>query len=52
MNNAISTHSYNGQWHNDIPNGQGVEQLKEKYLYEGQFKNGKWNGQGKLILFL
>ena len=44
---------YRGQWVADLKHGYGVEMnLKEKTVYEGQFKVGKKHGHGKCQIVL
>ncbi|KAK4475451.1 hypothetical protein MN116_000798 [Schistosoma mekongi] len=42
------TFSYTGYWQNDIYDGFGILKMMHGTTYEGEFKNGKPNGQGKL----
>jgi hypothetical protein len=42
-----------GKDYRNIPNGQGVFTGEDKYAgfeYNGKWENGKWHGQGKLVL--
>ena len=36
----------------DSPNGNGTEYLSKKYLYIGEWKNGKRHGRGLYINFV
>ena len=44
---------YTGDVMDGIPNGNGKFSTQnsngKKYYYEGEWKNGKWNGQGKVV---
>ncbi|CAI2733602.1 unnamed protein product [Schistosoma spindalis] len=40
--------SYIGYWKNNIYDGNGILKMINGMTYEGEFKNGKPNGQGKL----
>ena len=41
---------YLGEYKNDIPNGKGIKYYKNgNILYEGDFINGKFEGNGKLF---
>ena len=37
---------YSGHVINLMPNGYGKEYRKDGIFYSGEFRNGKWNGQG------
>ena len=41
---------YQGDWDNGKMSGKGVEyrNIREKFKYDGEFKNNKWNGTGIL----
>lgn len=40
---------YHGEFHS-LPNGKGVVELfREKIKYEGELKNGKAEGNGKIV---
>jgi len=41
--------SYDGQWTNDLPNGFGRQECMNEGLYEGQFVDGKFEGQGHMV---
>lgn len=50
IRNSLGNHFYEGIWQNNKPNGLGVEQITDKFKYEGDFINGKWHGKGKLSM--
>ena len=41
--------SYEGEWSNNLMNGVGKLELMSGTFYFGQFKNGKMDGEGKLV---
>ena len=43
--------NYEGDWENNIISGTGVQRWQDK-KYEGQFKEGLFQGRGKLIFAL
>ena len=40
--------SYEGQWQNDKPHGQGVAQYSDGSCYQGQWQDGEKQGVGTL----
>ena len=42
--------SYEGQWHNNLPHGQIIELNPSGDKYEGEYFEGKRQGQGTLTL--
>ena len=40
--------TYEGQWQNDKPNGQGTYILSDGDKYVGQLKDAEWHGQGTM----
>lgn len=38
--------TYRGQWHNDLPNGEGHEVYSRISYFMGNFENGKKRGTG------
>ena len=41
--------SYEGEIAKDQPNGTGIYKFKNKSYYQGEFKDGKFHGRGKLV---
>lgn len=39
--------NYQGNFKNNVPDGQGITYDKGKKIYDGEWKNGKRNGKGK-----
>merc|ERR1719221_2471598 len=39
---------YSGQWCNDQRNGQGRQTWQDGRVFEGQFKDGKFDGHGRM----
>lgn len=52
MNGVQVQGSYTGDFENDVPNGKGkikgVDAANKSWSYEGELKDGKFNGSGKL----
>jgi len=40
---------YLGQWCNGLKHGKGKKLNKSGITYEGEFKNGKINGEGEVL---
>mmetsp|Transcript_32025 Transcript_32025/g.75078 ORF Transcript_32025/g.75078 Transcript_32025/m.75078 type:complete len:231 (+) Transcript_32025:51-743(+) len=40
---------YDGQWRHDIQHGFGKQRWSDGRLYEGQFEDGKFSGEGKMV---
>ena len=40
---------YDGQWKDDLFNGDGEYQWSDGRKYKGEFRDGKHNGHGKMI---
>ena len=51
--NIVRSGSFTGEVVNGIPNGHGVFNTQNsegvKYYYDGEWKDGKWNGKGKVV---
>lgn len=41
--------TYTGQWNGTAPDGQGVQSWPDEGRYEGQFRSGRLEGNGKFI---
>lgn len=48
--NSLTKNTYQGEWEDDLKNGNGKEIYPDGSTYEGNFTKGKKNGQGKLYL--
>lgn len=42
--NDVEKYSYDGEWLNDLPNGNGKETWEDGTTYTGKFVNGTKNG--------
>ena len=40
--------AYDGQFMNNLKQGQGTQYMKNGNIYEGEFFEGKWHGRGKI----
>jgi radial spoke head protein 1 len=47
LNIQENDYRYCGYWRNDYKNGNGFEEVKDKYIYQGEFKNDLKSGKGK-----
>jgi len=45
---SSATETYSGQWKNDQRDGHGVQKWQDGRMYDGQFKEGKFHGQGRM----
>ena len=53
LNGTVVEGKYKGQYQGSKTNYTGIGRLNtQSELYEGEFKNGEYNGQGRLIDFL
>lgn len=52
LNGTVVEGKYKGQYQGSKTNYTGIGRLNtQSELYEGEFKNGEYNGQGRLIDF-